>query len=447
MNEPMDQGPPEGGAEPHPSGSGGSNPAKGKTPLAKSKVGSGRVKDGAVAFWGLGDSHLRRKHGFPDAYELARANEEMDRRLSALNRKEVWERDGKGYDQGFRLSRAYYGQILDLIDEQRGKAVAYFISVGTNDLRQEAATEKEKGERMDEILLRYRGLMTKVMETPGAALLVLEPVPCATGIQSYRDQLHQRLKAECEKHEKVKYVGLTGEESPLVRGSDGSYHSPDYWWDEVHLNRKEGAGLIVKALARTVSKLKDDIFLADPQARDQNPSSPTRRTQRPRVQAPEGVRGTRGGKVEKAPKKLGMGRTLAPRPSAFDRLDSFGRRGRGKPSNGKGAGTSGATRTRSGPGLDYYQRRRQAALKLCQDTMAMIDAAERNGEWLDEDEAGDREEDEDEVVELPPPPTCRPYLGRPPRRGGPRGGRGGRGGGGWGADTYVLVPSKMVFPR
>jgi hypothetical protein len=294
--------------------------------------------------------------------------------------------------------------------------------------------------------------MTKVMETPGAALLVLEPVPCSTGIQAYRDQLNQRLKTECAKYEKVKHVALTGGESPLVRGEDGSFHTSTYWWDEVHLNRKEGAELVVKALARTMSELKDHIFLVDPHAREPKPSQegntpPPPPQRRPRVKAPEGVHGTRGGKVGKGFKPKGMGSVSAARPSAFERLDGFTRRGRGKPATGRGAGTGGTPKVRSGPGLEYYQQRRQAAMKLCQETMAKIDAAERNGEWLDEDESRDREEEEDEVVEIPPPPTCRPYQGRPPRRGGPRGGRGGRGRGGWGDDTYVLVPSKMIFPR
>jgi len=439
MSEPMDQGMPEGEPGPQPSGSGGTVPVKGTVSLLETTNKYFQVKEAAVTFWVLGDSHLRRKSGFPDAYEKAKKTGLISSQFGALKRKKEWEADGKGFDQGFRLTGAYYGQVLNLIDENRGRASAYFLSIGSNDLRQEADVV-ERGKVVDDLMMRFRALMAKVMETPGAALFILEPVPCNRGVQMHRDQLHQRLADEVNRHDKVKYVVLTDGHGPLVKGADGSYHQSAYWKDNLHLNH-QGIDLVVKALARAMGEISGDVFLVDKQARAPKPkqggNSPAPPVPgKPDAGGPEGFRGTKAGKVAKAkgePKAKG---SSAKRTGIFSRLGKQIQE-KGQPSKGSASQESNPPIAKTSPGIQYYQDRRTAAMALYQETINRINAAELVGARLSDDDG----DDEDEVVELPPPPTptCKPF----------RGGRGGRGGqgGSWDESSFVLVHKSVLFPR
>src|SRR5574343_312057 len=221
-----------------------------------------KVKDSSVTVLGLGDSHLRSGHYFPEAYELARAKGQVDKRFGPLQRKLEWEDKEHGFDEGYTLSEEYKGQILDLIGSSSGSATAIFLSIGTNDLRQ----AKKPAETVTNIMTRFKAIISEAEATPGVALYLLDPIPCNEGVHSYRWTLSQKLKESCQDLKKVRFADLTHGKTPLIKRVDGRLHQWSLWADSKHL-RAEGAELIVKALARELVKTTSEIFLVDPQAR------------------------------------------------------------------------------------------------------------------------------------------------------------------------------------
>ena len=198
----MDTDPAPGGSSATPPDAGQKGPTPGPSKLVKASPKRHKIKDGGVTFYVLGDSHLRDQHGFPGSYAFSRAAGTIDRRLSAINRIVGEGSDQPEPERGYTLTEAYLAKVLGLVEMNSGKAVVYFLSVGTNDLREvKKATVDDRKVKIDDLMTRFGKLMTKVDETPGAALFVLEPIPCNRGIQKDRDQLDQLLESEVQKHE------------------------------------------------------------------------------------------------------------------------------------------------------------------------------------------------------------------------------------------------------
>lgn len=405
----MDTDPAPGGSSATPPDAGQKGPTPGPSKLVRATSKTHKVKDGGVTLYVLGDSHLRDQHGFPGSYAYTRTAGNIDRRLSAINRMIG---EGKGQpilERGYTLTEQYLQKVLELVEKNREKAVVYFLSVGTNDLRDaKEATDVDPKVTVDDLLARFRTLMTKVSETPGAALFILEPIPCNRGIQEYRDQLDQQLESEIQRHERVRYVTLTHGPRPFVpRGPDGLYHSRALWQDDLHLN-KIGARLIVRAFNSTMNQLGSEVFRVDPAALEPKSlpggAPPARKPLGSRFEkGPSGIRTLRGGRVGKASGKLMQGAPRGPLFSAKRRL--------GPPPEGKGLPPSEpqatqASAPRSGPPADYYQRRRDELYAIFSAAMNAINGAEKEGLLVEEGTV---------VV---PTSVCRPH-GYPPGPGGP----------------------------
>jgi lysophospholipase L1-like esterase len=379
---------------------------------------SHKIRDGAVALYALGDSHLRESHEFPDAYAQARAAGRFDSRYSAINRMVGEQQRQSGPESGYHLTEEYLARVLGLMDENKGKAVAYFISIGTNDLRQAAAADR--GKKVDELMSRFRTIMDKVAETPGAVLLILEPIPCNRGIQRFRDQLNIKLEAECQGREKVRFVALTHGSKPLIYKVNGLYHNRTLWADELHLNQR-GAGLVVRALAGACNQFRSELFVVDPAAIEPRPApggaAPASRPPgNPGGRGLPGLHTTRGGKVDKG---LGRGKrgdlrgSLSsergrgtPRGSLFPVKSRLGPDPRVKGFNPTDAPTEFPSLD-SGPPFEYYQGRREEAHAIHAAALAEINQAERERRPVREGTV---------VIATP---TCRPhgqpgYWGPPP---------------------------------
>jgi lysophospholipase L1-like esterase len=435
MSEKMDTGPSGSGGDPRPSGSGGSDPQHKKykeVPLppgvCKERY---KIKNGAIALYALGDSHLRKGSFFPKLYADARAGEETDPRFSALNRQLHWETDDSKYESGYRLSEAYLAQLLELVESKKGKATAYFLSIGTNDLR-EAKRNGEKDE-VEKLMERFRTLMYKIMETPGAALLVLEPIPCNKGIEEERDRLDQELEAECRRHRKIRYVTLSHGEKPDLIKKDGSFHQDKHWKDQIHFNAK-GSSFVVQALIRNQKGMDSEFFLADKSARElrgtaarhdlaqgrypeQGPYQP--RGWRPQGPPPSGGKGQQrpwqserrspprhpgpqSGRVEKTYRPQAFRGQAAPQGSIHRRLGYFtAPENRSAHRNDK---SPPRRPTLKDPRLNeaYYHAGRMAAKAAYDAKIEEIDRAEQDGRPL-----------EDEKAAEPPTPYCRPFQDQP----------------------------------
>jgi lysophospholipase L1-like esterase len=475
MSERMDVDPSRKGKEPQPSSSRGIalRTESGKSlPRGVSKE-THKIKNGAIALYALGDSHLRKGHHFPEAYAEARAAGRTDQRFSAVNRKLTWEREGSKFADGYRLDEAYYKQILDLIENHRGKASAFFLSAGTNDLR--AAEEEKREEEVDKLMAKFKAIMRKIMETPGTVLFLLEPSPCNRGVQEARDRLDAELEEECRRHPRVRYVGLTHGENPGVVKINGSFHQDQFWEDDLHMN-EQGAKLIARSLVHAQGRLDSEFFLVDRDAREVRPLirrgqpgqpqqqqdyAPPRQKQnknqdpsgsfKPKMTGPPNRYGDSAEPSWKKPRPHPFEGQAASRGSVHRRLGYFTTRNEGSPSD----------RSRSQPektplhdprlNRAYYCERRTAAMKAYE---AATDAAKATYDAAIkkiDDAENDRKPVEEEEIE-PPTPYCRPF--EEPRRydqgpGGP-GGFGGYGGfsgfGGYGAPgPYGNMPPPMMF--
>jgi lysophospholipase L1-like esterase len=433
MSEKMDTGPSGSGGDPRPSGSGGLDPQPKykEVPLppgvCKERY---KIKNGAIALYALGDSHLRKGSFFPKIYADARAGEETDPRFSALNRQLHWETEDSKYESGYCLSEAYLAQLLELVESKKGKATAYFLSIGTNDLR-EAKKNGEKDE-VEKLMGRFRPLMYKIMATPGAALFVLEPIPCDRGIEEERDRLDQELEAECRKHRKIRYVTLSHGEKPDLIKKNGSFYQDKHWKDQIHFNAK-GSSFVVRALLRAQKEMSSEFFLADKSARElrgavarhdiaqgrhpeQGPYQP--KGWRPKGPPPSGGKGLQrpwqnerrspprhpgpqSGRVEKTYRPQAFRGQAAPQGSIHRRIGYFTAPEKQQAPRNKSPPRQAPLRD---PRLNeaYYHARRMAAKAAYDDKIKEIDRAEQDGRPLEEEKA----------VE-PPTPYCRPYQDQP----------------------------------
>jgi lysophospholipase L1-like esterase len=471
MSERMDTSP--GGSQPQPSTTRGKilRPKGVPLPRGVSKE-THKVKKGAIALYALGDSHLRKGHHFPEAYAEARADGKTDKRFSAVNRKLTWEREGSRFADGYRLDEPYYKQLLDLIEDHRGRASVFFLSAGTNDLR--AADEEKRDKEVDALMGRYRALMRKIMETPGTVLLILEPIPCSRGIQEARDRLDSELEEECRRHEKVRYIGLTHGENPEIVKINGAFHQDQFWEDDLHMNEK-GAKLIVKQLIKALGKLDSEFFLMDRDAREirppikRGPPGPPQQEQepqgspyyknhdqprsfKPKMTGPPNRSGEKADHGWKRPRTHPFENQTASRGSVHKRLGYFTTGYEGQPSHEHRARAEKAPLEDPRLNRAYYEGKRTAATTAYD---AAIDAAKKAYDAeirkIDDAEKGRKPVEDEEVIE-PPTPYCRPF--EEPRRydqgpGGP-GGFGGYGGfqgfGGYGAPgPFGNMPPPMMF--
>jgi lysophospholipase L1-like esterase len=432
MNEKMDTGSSEGGSNPQPSGSGGKDPQPNKykeVPLppgvCKERY---KIKNGAVALYALGDSHLRKGSHFPKLYAEARASGDTDGRFSAINRQRHWESEDSEYESGYCLTEAYLAQVMDLVERNRGRATTYFLSIGTNDLRDAKRDGKEK--EVDRLMERFRTLMNKIMATPGAVLFVLEPIPCTKGIEEERDQLDQELESECRKHRRVRYVTLSHGEKPDLVKENGSFYREHHWRDAVHFNAK-GTTFVVQALIRAQKGTDSEAFLVDKKARELRGAAARHDDAQGRYQAGPGPYQPKGWRPQGPPPSKDWGQS---RPWQNERRDSAGRHG---PQSGRvektyrpqafrgQAAPQGSIHRRIGyftapekqqaprndkspprrptlkdPRLNeaYYHARRMAAKAAYDEKIKEIDRAEQDGRPL-----------EDEKAVEPPTPYCRPF--------------------------------------
>jgi lysophospholipase L1-like esterase len=436
MSENMDTGPSGGGGDPRPSGSRGLDPQPKdykEVPLppgvCKERY---RIKNGAIALYALGDSHLRKGSFFPKLYADARAGEETDPRFSALNRQLHWETEDSRYESGYCLTEAYLAQLLELVESKKGKATAYFLSIGTNDLREAKRDGKE--EEVERLMGHFRTLMNRVMETPGAVLFILEPIPCNKGIGTERDQLDQELEAECRKHRKVRYVTLSHGEKPDLIKKNGSFHQEKHWKDQIHFNAK-GSSFVVKALIRAQKETSSEFFLVDKQAREIRGHAARHDMAQGRYQAgpgpyqPQGWRpqgpqpsrdqghqrpwqnerrsssghpGLQSGRVEKTYRPQAFRGQAAPQGSIHRRIGYFTAPEKQQaPRNDKSPPRRAPLRD---PRLNeaYYHAGRMAAKAAYDEKIKEIDRAEQDGRPFEEEKA----------VE-PPTPYCRPYQEQP----------------------------------
>jgi hypothetical protein len=435
MSENMDTGPSGSGGDPRPSGSRGSDPQPKnykEVPLppgvCKERY---KIKNGAIALYALGDSHLRKGSQFPKLYAEARANGETDARFSAINRKLLWEAEDSKYESGYCLTEAYLAQIMELMESNRGRASAYLLSIGTNDLR-DAKKEGKKNE-VEELMGRFRTLMDKTMETPGAVLLILEPIPCDKGIGEERDELDRELDAECRKYRRVRYLTITHGEKPDLIKKNGVFYQEQYWRDSIHFNAK-GSAFVVQAVIRNLRGIDSEFFLMDKQARqirgaaarhdqaqgryqEQGPYQP--KGWRPQGPPPSGGKGQQrpwqserkspprypgpqSGRVEKTYRPQAFRGQAAPQGSIHRRLGYFtAPEKQSPPRHNKSPPRQAPLRD---PRLNeaYYHAGRMAAKAAYDEKIKEIDRAEQDGRPL-----------EDERAAEPPTPYCRPFQDQP----------------------------------
>jgi hypothetical protein len=270
------------------------------------------------------------------------------------------------------------------VERNRGKASAYFISVGSNDLRDlKKVEEKDRKVKLDELKARFQSLMAKVSGTPGAALFVLEPIPCNKGIQKDRDQLHNWLESEIQGRKKARCVTLTRGDRPFIpRGKNGLHFSRNLWKDDLHLN-KVGARLIVKALNFAMNSLGSEVFLVDPAAVEPRGGvPPTQPKPAKRLEFGSfGIRTVNDGRLGKGTGKPKQSVRKEAPVSAKSRLGPI-QKGKGLPP--KETQTVQALPQRSGPPADYYQRRRNELYAIFSAGMDAIHAAEQEGLLVEE---------------------------------------------------------------
>jgi lysophospholipase L1-like esterase len=435
MSERMDVDPSRKGKDPQASGSGGTalrtgrgDPLGNTLPRWVSKE-THKIKNGAVTLYALGDSHLRKGHNFPEAYAEARAAGATDQRFSAINRKLTWERPGSKFAEGYRLDEAYTKQLLDLIEDHRGRATAFFLSVGTNELR-EAKEKREK--TVDKLMERFRTIMKKIMDTPGTVLFILEPIPCCEGIEDARDRLDSELDTECRKNRKVRYVTLTHGDEPEITKIEGMFYQEEFWEDTKHLNKK-GAELLVKRLIKVQGKVDSSLFLMDPEAREKRPpirkgplepqnhqghgpqEQPYYKNQdppgsfKPKMTGPPNRSGERTDSGWKKPRPHPFEGQAASRGPIHRRLGYFTTKYEGLPSHEHRARAEKAPLRDPRLNTAYYHEKRMAANSAYD---AAIDAAkiayDATLKKIDEAEKERKPVEGEEEIE-PPTPYCRPY--------------------------------------
>ncbi len=345
-----------------------------------------KVKDGSVTVLGLGDSHLRSGHYFPEAYELARAKGQIDKRFGPLQRKVEWEDKKHGFDEGYNLSKEYKGQILDLINSSSGSATALFLSIGTNDLR-----KVKKPETVTNLLERFKALINQAETTPGVVLYLLDPVPCDEGVNGLRTTLSKKLFEACENLKKVQFVDLTHSKNAPIKRVNGELYQESLWADSKHL-KAEGAELIVKALARAFQRTKSEVFLVDPQAREPRTEIQKELIRKAKEKEPKGkdkdskLAGpskSQPGRVEKKKDQIQKGKGKNPSNSSTKKvLDRLGPKpGRNRGSSRKDPKSGSRKEYPSGPigSSNYYQSERERVLKEYHDKVKEIDRCEKDG--------------------------------------------------------------------
>jgi hypothetical protein len=322
--------------------------------------------------------------------------------------------------------------VLGLIEKKKGEATAYILSIGTNDLREAKRDGREK--EVERLMEHFRTLMYKIMTTPGAVLFMLEPIPCAKGIEEERDKLDQELESECRKHRKVRYVTLSHGEKPDLVKTNGSFYKEHHWKDSIHFNAK-GTTFVVQALIRAQRETSSEFFLADKRARElrgaaarhdlaqgryqggQGPYQPQgwrqqgpppsrdRGQSRPwqnREKGPAGHFGPQSGRVEKTPRPQAFRGQAAPQGSIHRRLGYFTAPEKQQaPRNDKSPPRKAPLRD---PRLNeaYYHEGRMAAKAAYDAKIAEIDRAQQDGRPF-----------EDDKTAAPPTPYCRPYQDQP----------------------------------
>jgi lysophospholipase L1-like esterase len=329
---------------------------------------SHKIKDGAIKVLALGDSHLRKGHYFPELYKLAQEEGKVDPRYGSLGRMEAWEEKDSGFAPGFTLNEEYKGQVLDLIGDHYGKATAFILSVGTNDIR-----ERYKKATVEALLERYKAIINKVKETPGVALLIVEPIPCNKVPPGLRNWLDREIWSMCHQDEKLRYVGLSRGREPVLTKVDGKLWQEKFWEDQIHLN-KEGVKLLMKAVANGLNQIRSECFFADPEASE--PRKAWRRgvveadstRGRPKAWQDKKKIGVESGRITK---KIGKGEIKGAK--APIRLFTGQRRG----SYQRGSRSPVRPQPHQGKGPDYYRERRAEALRRYQAELEEIEKEEQ----------------------------------------------------------------------
>ena len=196
-----------------------------------------------------GDSHIARHHHVPAQYKLVvNSNRpESQRYLSEPDLVNV--RGGRKF-QDERWWENFGKSIGDLDGVPR----CFVICCGTNDLRRSNHFDQK-----EDILFWYDYLIDKIYKTSCATLLIISPIPDATGrTDDIGELLDRELRELCWRTgPRVRYVPFRSRKLSFKEGN--SRWCRNLFQDEVHLNL-EGSKLLAEAIFRQQTNFVNELY-------------------------------------------------------------------------------------------------------------------------------------------------------------------------------------------
>jgi lysophospholipase L1-like esterase len=176
-------------------------------------------------------------------------------------------RGGRTFTQG--NDERWWENFCDVkIPEKADVPRCFVVSCGTNDIRR-----ANHWDRKEDVLYIFERLIKAIYDTSNASLVVISPIPDATG---RTDRIGEVLDRDLAKlcwgaHPRVLYVPFRSSKLEF-QDTGNSRWSREYFDDEVHLSRR-GARLLAEAILGQQKNITNEVFGFV----SENPSAPKRR--------------------------------------------------------------------------------------------------------------------------------------------------------------------------
>jgi hypothetical protein len=198
----------------------------------------------AYNYW-IGDSHLRKKHHFPAAFDV-RVKENPDFHRFWGVRETI---------TLYHLDKKFEKKVKKVMAKAPEGPKLITISVGSNDLRKEASSSNVR-----KLMKRFDTVVKEILSHEQTVVVLISPIPDHKGTTDrHGEMLNEKLKTYVRGVDSDRLRFCNFREKCLDLNCDDSRWDPDYFHDALHLNAA-GAELLADNYVKVLGTIPNRAF-------------------------------------------------------------------------------------------------------------------------------------------------------------------------------------------
>jgi hypothetical protein len=172
-------------------------------------------------YW-IGDSHLRKKHHLPAAFDTrVRENSDFHRFWGVRETITL-----------YHLDKKFEDEVKEVMGDAPEGPKLVTISVGSNDIR-----DKPSSRQVDRLMIRFATVVRELLSHEQTVVVLMSPIPDNEGYTNkYGEMLNERLKTFVRGIDSDRLRFCNFREKCLALNCDDSRWDPDLFSDDKHLN-------------------------------------------------------------------------------------------------------------------------------------------------------------------------------------------------------------------